>query len=167
MDAGDRSWRAYLQHRDKQRNSTMRDQPSFLLLFPLPTAYESYRAQTPTAARDDNEPHRAPPPLIRQPLQRLLRNPQPLNFCPDAQHRLDFLPHQRVRPHDHAPVEEVEGHTVGGLDAGAGASGFGFGASDGGEAAVGGEDDVWGEGGFEGSIEVGEAFDVEHVYLGR
>ena len=39
------------------------------------------------------------------------------------------------------------------------------GAADGDQAAVGGEDDDGGDCGFEGAVEVGEAFDVEHVNL--
>lgn len=39
------------------------------------------------------------------------------------------------------------------------------GAADGAAAAVGGEDHDGGDGGFEGAVEVGEAFDVEHVDL--
>ena len=39
------------------------------------------------------------------------------------------------------------------------------GAADGAFAAVRGEDDDWGDGRFEGAVEISEAFDVEHVYL--
>lgn len=39
--------------------------------------------------------------------------------------------------------------------------------ADDGFAAVRGEDYDWGDGGFEGAVEVGEAFDVEHVDLRR
>lgn len=52
-----------------------------------------------------------------------------------------------------------------GLDSSAGSSRFGFGSSDGRESSVGGEDDVRGDGRLESSVEVGEAFDVEHVDL--
>ncbi len=41
-----------------------------------------------------------------------------------------------------------------------------LGAADGAAAAVGGQDHNGGDGGFEGAVEVGEAFDVEHVDLG-
>jgi hypothetical protein len=43
--------------------------------------------------------------------------------------------------------------------------GIEFGPADDGEALVGGKDDVRGDLGFEGAIEVGEGFDVEHVDL--
>jgi len=63
-----------------------------------------------------------------------------------------------VRGDDENAGEEVGGDAVRGDDV--------FGAADGAFAPVGGEDDDGGDGGFEGAVEVGEAFDVEHVDLG-
>lgn len=40
-----------------------------------------------------------------------------------------------------------------------------FGTADCAFAPVGGENDDWGYGGLEGAVEVGEAFNVEHVDL--
>ena len=53
--------------------------------------------------------------------------------------------------------EEIGGDAVGGDNV--------FSPTDGTLAAVRGEDDDGGDGRFEGAVEVGEAFDVEHVNL--
>lgn len=54
---------------------------------------------------------------------------------------------------DEEAGQEVGGDAVGGDE-------VGVGAADGGLAAVGGENDDGGEGGFEGAVEIGEAFQV-------
>ncbi len=70
---------------------------------------------------------------------------------------LDFVGLVRVRRDDEEAGEEVGRDAVGGDDV--------FGAADGAPAPVGGEDDDGRDAGFEGAVEVGEAFDVEHVDL--
>ena len=42
-----------------------------------------------------------------------------------------------------------------------------FRAADGASASVGGQDDDGGYGGFESAVQIGEAFDVKHVDLGK
>lgn len=60
---------------------------------------------------------------------------------------------------DEEAGEEVGRDAVRGGDGGVG------GAADGRGAAVGGEDDDGRDGGFEGAVEIGEAFYVKHVDL--
>ena len=60
-------------------------------------------------------------------------------------------------PNDEHAIKEVDRDAVGREDV--------RGASDGADAAVGGKDDDRGEGGFQGAVEVGEAFNVQHVHL--
>ena len=62
-----------------------------------------------------------------------------------------------MRGDDEQAGEQVGGNAVGGDDV--------FGAADGGFASVRGEDYDGRDGGFEGAVQVGEAFDVEHVDL--
>lgn len=70
---------------------------------------------------------------------------------------LDLLRVVGVRGDDEEAGEEVWGDAVRGDDVAR--------TADDSVAAVGGEDDDGGDGGFEGAVEVGEAFHVEHVDL--
>ena len=97
-------------------------------------------------------------PVLGHLFERRLRDGQALRPRPDADNVLDLVRGVRVGGDDEDAGEEVGRDAVGGDDV--------LGAPDGAFAAVRGEDDDGGDGGFEGAVEVGEAFDVEHVHLG-
>mmetsp|Transcript_3118 Transcript_3118/g.5841 ORF Transcript_3118/g.5841 Transcript_3118/m.5841 type:complete len:468 (-) Transcript_3118:12-1415(-) len=71
----------------------------------------------------------------------------------DLHHLLDAVGHCS---HDEHTVQKIDGDAVGCQDVS---------TPDVAHSAVCGEDDDWGEGGFEGAVEEGEALDVEHVHL--
>lgn len=73
----------------------------------------------------------------------------------DADNALNFIEGVRQGANGQQTVEQIDGDTVGRDDI--------FCAADGAHAAVGGKDDDRGQRGFEGAVEVGEAFNVEHV----
>lgn len=80
-------------------------------------------------------------------------------FClgAEADDGLDFIWAVGVGGDDEEAGEEIGGNAVCSDDV--------FGAADGAFATVGGENDDGGYGGFEGAVEVGEAFNIEHVDL--
>lgn len=96
--------------------------------------------------------------MLRDLLQRRLADGQALGLGPQADDGLDFVGGVGHGGDDEQAGEEVGGDAVRGDDV--------VGAADGAAAAVGGQDHDGGDGGFEGAVEVGEAFDVEHVDLG-
>lgn len=80
-------------------------------------------------------------------------------FClgPEADDGLDFIWVVGVGGDNEEAGEEIGGDAVCSDDV--------FGAADGAFASVGGENDDGGYGRFEGAVEVGEAFNIEHVDL--
>lgn len=74
-----------------------------------------------------------------------------------ADNGLDFLRGVRVGGDDEQAREEVGRNTVRGYNV--------VGAADDGVAAIRRQDDNRGDGGLEGAVEVGEAFNIEHVDL--
>ena len=95
--------------------------------------------------------------MLRHLVQCRLRDGQALRARSLADDEFDFFGVVGVGGDDEETGQEVRGHAVRGDDV--------FGAADGAAAPVGGEDDDGGDGGFEGSVQIGEAFDVEHMYL--
>lgn len=80
-------------------------------------------------------------------------------FClgAEADDGLDLIWVVGVGGNNKEAGEEIWGYAVRGDDV--------FGAADGTFASVGGENDNGGNGGFEGPVKVGEAFNVQHVDL--
>lgn len=86
-----------------------------------------------------------------------VRDGETLGLGAQAHNRFDLVRLVGGGRHDQQAGEQVRGDAVRGGDV--------FRAADGASAAVRGEDDDRGDGGFEGAVEVGEGFDVEHVDL--
>lgn len=103
-------------------------------------------------------PQGHPDPRIRHLLESRLGDLQSLGLHPNPDDALDLFGLVSVRGNDEEARQEVGRNAVRGDDV--------FGAADGAHAPVGGEDDDGGDAGLEGAVEVGEAFDVEHVDLG-